>query len=47
LSMVAGSLGPIPAVGEYLTAILSNMSAIINVGAVAVFLAIVKDRLSE
>jgi hypothetical protein len=47
LSMVAGSLGPIPAIGSYLTAILSNMSTIINVGAAAVILMIMKDRLSE
>ena len=47
LTMVADSLGPIPAVGEYLTAILTNMSAIINAGAVAVILMIVKDRITE
>jgi uncharacterized membrane protein YccC len=47
LTTVAGSLGPIPAIGSYLTAILSNVSTIINVGAVAVILMIVKDRLTE
>ena len=47
LASVAGSLGPIPMVGEYLTAILSNLSAVLNAGAVAVILMIIKDRLSE
>jgi len=47
LTMVAGSLGPIPAVGEYLTSILTNLSAIVNAGAVAVILMIVKDRVTE
>ena len=47
LASVAGSLGPIPMLGEYLTAILSNLSAVLNAGAVAVILMIIKDRLSE
>lgn len=47
LTMVAGSLGPIPAVGDYLTSILTNLSTIINAGAVAVILMIVKDRVTE
>ena len=47
LASVAGALGPIPVIGEYLTAILTNMSTIINVAAVAVILMIVKDRLTE
>ena len=47
LASVAGALGPIPMVGEYLTAILTNMSAVFNAGAVAVILLIVKDRLTE
>jgi hypothetical protein len=47
LVTAAGSLGSIPAIGEYLTAILGNMSAIVNAGAIAVILMIVKDRLTE
>lgn len=47
LASVAGSLGPIPAIGEYLTAILTNMSTILNVAAAAVILMIIKDRLTE
>ena len=47
LASVAGSLGPIPMLGEYLTAILGNLSAVLNAGAVAVILMIIKDRLSE
>ena len=47
LASVTGALGSIPAIGEYLTAILSNISAILNAGAVAVILMIIKDRLTE
>jgi len=47
LTMVAGSLGPIPAVGAYLTAILTNTSTIINAGAVSVIVMIIWDRIAE
>jgi len=47
LATAASSLGAIPAIGEFLTAILSNASAIINAGAIAVLLTIAKDRLTE
>ena len=47
LALVAGSLGAIPVVGGYVTSILTNLSAIINAGAVAVILMIVKDRITE
>ena len=47
LASVTGALGPIPVIGEYLTAILSNMSSIVNAAAVAVILMIIKDRLTE
>ena len=47
LALVADSFGPIPAVGEYLTAILSNVSTIVNAGALAVILMIFKDRITE
>ncbi len=47
LASVAGSLGSIPMAGDYLTAILTNLSGILNAGAVAVILMIIKDRVSE
>jgi hypothetical protein len=47
LASVVSSMGPIPVVGEHLTAILGNVSAIINAGAVAVILMIGKDRITE
>ena len=47
LATVAGTLGPIPMVGEYLTAILTNLSTVINAGAVAVILVIVYERVTE
>ena len=47
LSIVATSLGPIPAIGDYLTAILTNISTAINAGAVAVIAMIIKDRMTE
>ncbi len=47
LATVAGTLGPIPMVGEYLTAILTNLSKVINAGAVAVILVIVYERVTE
>ncbi|MCZ6656452.1 MAG: hypothetical protein O7C67_04090 [Gammaproteobacteria bacterium] len=47
LTTVAGVLGPIPMVGEYLTAILTNLSTVINAGAVAVILVIVYERVTE
>lgn len=47
LAMVADTLNPIPAIGEYLTAILTNASAVLNAGAVAVILMVIKDRITE
>ncbi len=47
LTIVADSLGPIPVVGDYLTAILNNISTILNAGAVAVILMSIKDRVTE
>jgi hypothetical protein len=47
LTTVAGALGPIPAVGEYATAILTNLSTVINAGAVAVILMVVYERVTE
>ena len=47
LATVTGSLGAIPAVGEYLTAILTNLSTAVSAGAVAVITMIIKDRVME
>ena len=47
LTTVAGVLGPIPMVGEYLTVILTNLSTVISAGAVAVILVIVYERVTE
>ena len=46
LATAAGSLGEIPAVGMYLTAILGNISAVYSAGAVAVILTIIKERVT-
>ena len=47
LSTVAGSLGGVPLVGEHVSAILGNFSAVINAGAVAVILTLVYERVTE
>jgi small-conductance mechanosensitive channel len=47
LAQVAGALGPIPAVGEYITAIMTNLSTIVNAGAAAVILTMTKERLMD
>lgn len=47
LTMVAGALGGIPMVGNYLTDILTNISAVINAGAVAVIVTIIYERVTE
>ncbi len=46
LTTVAGSLGGIPMAGEYLTAILTNLSTVINAGAVAVIMMIMYERVT-
>ena len=46
LTTVAGSLGDIPMAGEYLTAILTNLSTVINAGAVAVIMMIMYERVT-
>ncbi len=45
LGSVASGLGAIPAVGEYITAILTNVSTIVNAGAAVVIVVITKERL--
>ena len=47
LAMVADTLNPIPYIGGYLTAILTNASAVLNAGAVAVILMVIWDRITE
>jgi hypothetical protein len=47
LTLSAGSLGMVPAIGDYLTAIFTNATAVMQAGTLAVFLMIVKERLSE
>jgi hypothetical protein len=47
LTMMAGTLQPIPMVGGYLTAILTNVSSVINAGAIAVVLTIIYERVVE
>ena len=44
LAQVAGALGAIPAVGGYITDIMTNFSAIWNAGAAAVILVMIKER---
>ena len=46
LTTVAGGLGGIPMAGEYFTAILTNLSTVINAGAIAVILMIVYERVT-
>ena len=45
LAAVHGALGPIPAIGEYLTAALGGLSSLFNAGAATVIVLGVVDRL--
>lgn len=45
LAMVHGALGPIPAIGEYITAALGGVSSLFNAGAVTVIVLGVVERL--
>lgn len=47
LATAAGSLGDIPAIGTYLTAILSNLSALFNAAAITVIVTGIYERLTE
>jgi hypothetical protein len=47
LATVSGTLQPVPFIGDELTSILGNLSAIFNAGALAVLALIMKDRLTE
>jgi hypothetical protein len=47
LTMMVGALGPIPVVGESLTAILTNISSVINAGAIAIVLTSIYERVTE
>jgi hypothetical protein len=44
LAQVAGALGAIPAVGGYITDIMTNFSTVWNAGAAAVILVMIKER---
>jgi hypothetical protein len=47
VTMSAGALDMVPAIGTYLTAIFNNTAALMQAGALAVFAMIVKDRITE
>jgi len=47
LAQVSGALGPIPAVGGYISDILANVSTIVNAAAVAVILTMIKERVMD
>ena len=47
LSIAAGAWGSVPAVGEYLTAIFTNVSTVLNAGVLSVVVMIIKDRITE
>ncbi len=47
LAVVADGLGPIPAVGDYLTAILTNLSGVFDGLAVAVILTAIYERITQ
>ncbi len=47
LAAVSGAAGPIPVVGEYVSDIMANVSSILNAGALAVIIMVIKDRLTE
>ena len=47
LTTVAGALDSLPVIGEMLTAFLTNLSTVINAGAVAVISMMIKDRVME
>jgi hypothetical protein len=47
LAQVAAVFGAIPAVGGYITDIMTNFSTIWNAGAAAVILTVIKERLMD
>lgn len=47
LAQVAGIFGVIPAVGNYITDIMTNFSTVWNAGAAAVILTMVKERVMD
>jgi len=44
LALVHGALGPIPAIGGYLTDVLASLSALLNAGACTVIVMAIYDR---
>ncbi|NND44011.1 MAG: hypothetical protein HKN58_01715 [Xanthomonadales bacterium] len=47
LAQVAGVFGVIPAVGLYIAEIMTNFSTVLNAGAAAVILTIIKERVMD
>jgi hypothetical protein len=47
LSVISASLGSIPVVGEHLTNILTNISAVINAAGVVVIVMIIKEKIMK
>lgn len=47
LALSAGALGMVPVAGEYITAIFTNLSAVLNAGVLAIVIMIVKERITE
>ncbi len=47
LMMMAATLDPVPIAGAYLTAILTNVSSVINAAAIANILTIIYERMVE
>ena len=47
LASVANAYGAIPQAGDYLTAILTNLSTVVSAGAAAVILTMTKERLMD
>ena len=45
LALVHGALGPIPAIGGYLTDVLASLSALLNAGACTVIVMAIYDRI--
>ena len=46
-SAMSGAAGGLPVIGVHITALLGNISEIINAGAVAILLMVIKDRVME
>ena len=47
LAQVAGAFGAVPAVGSYVTDIMTNISSIVNAAALTIIIVTIKERLTE